>query len=801
MKCILPPQTRHVLFATATLLLSGCADDPRQILDDMGRAYRTADRYSDDARVTVRQTHGDSSTEATSPYRVAFVRPDKIRIEAYDARVVADGTTLHAAVGTVPGQVLVDPVQSPLALDQLFSDDALRSTLAEGEGGCPTQLPLLLADDTLELILAASESPPRIVGTETVDGHECSHLEITKPDGVLGLWIDRESKLLRKMRVPTAAYAAGLSQEAGAPVGVSVEVEFTNASFEADVPAEAFTFDVPAGAAKVARLEPLERPEPLHPRIGTKAELPPLETVDGLPLTRESLGDATLVLDFFFAGCGPAARSLPQVATGIADFAAAHARDHGGARPAVKHIAVSLDPDDEPLPAIRKKLAEFGGVGTLALDPQGVSPQALGLESFPATVIITGDGRIADIIVGDHSRIAADVVETLAAVERGADPKPLVRTRHERRVREYRRDLDRAAGGVTRLPEQVIAPRRQPVRFKLERAWRADGVALPGNVVCLDAAQDAAAPRIVALDGWRTVVELDAQGAERGRHELDLPADAGVGFLRTAPGKDGGRWWLAGRRGGQHVFVFDDAWRLHATYPEPGGTVHEGISDAEMADLDGDGTPEIVVGYLGTVGVQVATLAGERLWRDRSATPVVDVAVGDPAAGGTAHEVLVVTGDGRIVRASGDAQSEAASRPPSEPALVSLTAGPVADAGGWALVGIASERLGSQVAVGIDPSTLTRSWQLPLGDGVHRDGPIESVAWADLLGTSRRQWLIAAPDGSVAVAWADGRVVDRYQHGKPLVGIGGYRHGERGHIVLATREGLEAFTVTDVALD
>jgi outer membrane lipoprotein-sorting protein len=267
MKCILPPQTRHVLFATATLLLSGCADDPRQILDDMGRAYRTADRYSDDARVTVRQTHGDSSTEATSPYRVAFVRPDKIRIEAYDARVVADGAMLHAAVGTVPGQVLVDPVQSPLALDQLFSDDALRSTLAEGEGGCPTQLPLLLADDTLELILAASEAPPRIVGTETVDGHACSHLEITKPDGVLGLWIDRKSKLLRKMRVPTAAYAAGLSQEAGAPVGVSVEVEFTNASFEADVPAEAFSFDVPAGAAKVARLEPLERPEPLHPRI------------------------------------------------------------------------------------------------------------------------------------------------------------------------------------------------------------------------------------------------------------------------------------------------------------------------------------------------------------------------------------------------------------------------------------------------------------------------------------------------------------------------------------------------------
>lgn len=790
-----------ILIATVTLVLSGCGADPRRILDDMARAYRVAPRYSDDARVTVRQTHGESSTEATHPFRVAFVRPNRIRIEAYDARAVADGTTLHAAVGTVPGQVLAEPVESPLALDQIFQDDALRATLAEGEAGCPTQLPLLLADDTLDLILADAPEPPRIVGTDTVDGHACTHLEITKPDGTLGLWIDRDSKLLRRMRVPTAAYAAGLSRQAGSPVGISVVVDFTDASFEADVPDEAFAFDVPAGAARVARLEPLEPPQPLHPRVGTKADLPALETIDGLPLAPESPGGGTVVLDYFFDGCGPASRSLPQVAAGIAEFAAGHARDHDGTDPAVRHLAVSLDPDDVPPAAIRKRLAEFGGVGVIARDPQGVSAQALGLESFPVTVIVAGDGRIADVIVGDHPRIAADVAETLAAVAQGQDVASLVRRRHERRLGDYRRDLDRAAGGAMRLPEQVIAPRRQPVRFKLERAWRAGGVSLPGNLVCLDAMADASAPRIVALDGWRTVVELDANGAERGRHELSLPADAGVGFLRTAPGAEGRRWWLAGRRGGQHVYVFDDDWRLHATYPEPGGAVHDGISDAELADLDGDAVPELVVGYLGSVGVQAASLAGERLWRNRSVTPVVDVAVGPPAAAGARREVLAVDGAGRVARAAAESQAGAGTALDSAPPLISLAAGPVAADGGWALLGIASERLGSQVAIGIDPATLTRAWTLPLADGVHRDGPIEPVAWADLLGTARRQWLIAAPDGSVTVAWADGRLVDRYQHGRPLVGLGGYRHDGRGHVVLASRDGLEAYVVTDVALD
>lgn len=801
MNTIASPSLPRCCVAVVALLLGGCGEDPQALLEAMGRAYRSAPRYADDARVTVRQTRGDVSTDATYPFRVAFARPDRIRIEAYDARLVADGTTLYGAVGNVPGQVLVEQVQSPLAMDQVFADEVIRATLAEGEAGCPTQLPLLLADDTVDLILAEATGPPRIAGTETVDGHACAHVEITKPDGVLGLWIDRDSKLLRRMRVPTAAYAADLTRQAGTPVGIAVDVEFTAAAFDGELPADAFAFAIPAGAAEVDRLTPPAPPESVHPSVGSNAALPPLDAVDGTTITRESLGDSMLVIDFFFEGCGPAARSLPQVAAGVATFSADHARRHGGTAPALKHVAVSLDPDDVATASVRKKLAEFGGVGTLVRDPQGVSAQAFGLQSFPATVILTGDGRVADVIVGDHGRIAADVVETLTTISRGADPASLVRGRHARRINDYRRSLDRAATGATRLPEQVIAPRKPPVRFTLERLWRAAGVALPGNVVCLDASHGVTEPRVLALDGWRTVAELDHRGEERGRHELDLPADAGVGFLRTATGRDGNRWWAAGRKGAQQVFVFDDAWRLRTAYPETGGAVHDGISDAELADLDGDGVLELVVGYLGSVGVQAASLQGARLWRDRSSTPVVDIAVGPPRADG-GRDVLAVGGDGRIGRVDGKDRGDIAdeSTTSADP-VVSLVGGPVASDASWSLLAIASPRLGRQIATGIDPETLAASWTLPLGDGVHRDGPIDPLAWADLLGTPRRQWLIAAPDGCVTVAWADGRVVDGFCHGRPIVGIGGYRHDGRGHIVLATRDGLECFAVDDVALD
>lgn len=787
--------SRWLPVAVLAVAVTGCGNDPRGLLRDMAAAYRAADHYADEARVIVRHTQGGQSTESVQPFRVAFSRPDRLRIDAYDARVVADGSRLFAASGGVPGQVLVDDIRSPLDMDQLFADDVLQGTLTQGEAGCPPQVPLLLADDTLEVILADATGPPRTVGVETVDGRSCQRIAVPKPDGVLEVWVDRELKLLRRMRVPTSAYADEASREAGVPVGISVDVEFTNAAFT-EAPTEAFVFEVPATAIEVAKLEPLNRPQAAHPRLGSKAGLPPLATADGVTADAAATGEGPIVLDFFFAGCGPASRTLPAVATGITAFVATHAAQHGGERPALRHLAVSLDPDDVPTSEVRRSLAEFGGVGTLVRDPQAIAAQALGLETFPATVIVSGDGDVADVIVGDGPQIAGDVTETLAALARGQPTAGLVRGRHRRRIDDYRRTLASAAGGVDeRLAEAVIAPPRQPARFKLVPAWRAS-VALPGNVVCLDAASGAAEPRIVVLDGWRTVVEFDAAGTERGRKELDLPADAGLAFLRTEVAADGRRWWLGGRRGGRRVFVFDDAWRLHASIPATGEA--DTVADAVLADLGGDGEPDVIVAYSGTTGLEATTLGGERIWQDGEIGALTCMAVGPSVAAGGERIVIGCTAEGRWKRARQPDEVTAAA---GGPAFAALAAGPVAVNGGWSIIGTCPAHQAKGLAAGIDPDTLDLMWRLPLAAGGHRDGPLEPMAWADLLGTPRRQWLIAGPDGSVTAAWADGRVVDRYFHGRPLVGLGGYRHGNRGHVVIATRQGVEAFLVDDIALD
>ena len=217
------------------------------------------------------------------------------------------------------------------------------------------------------------------------------------------------------------------------------------------------------------------------------------------------------------------------------------------------------------------------------------------------------------------------------------------------------------------------------------------------------------------------------------------------------------------------------------------------VAAACLHHLDDDGRPEIVVGFAAAGGLEALSLDGRRLWRNDEIGALRDVAA--DGGGGLA----CVDGDGRIVGVSPAGKANSPQRV-SDRQLQSLVTGPVASGGGWAAVAIAEAGPAKHEAVGLDPAW-GESWTLPLGDGVHRDGPIEPVAWADLLGTLRRQWLIAAADGTVTVAWADGRVVDRYQHGKPLVGIGGYRHDGVGHIVIATRDGLESYRVEDVALD
>jgi outer membrane lipoprotein-sorting protein len=777
---------------------AGCSHRADDILERMASAYRSADRYLDDGVVTFHYTRGDSVVDRAVPFRVAFERPDRLRLDCYDASVVTDGTTLRAAVGAVPGQVLAAAVRSPLSLDQLFEDEALQRAITEGDAGCPIQLPLLLADDTLELVRTEALAPPRIGGVDAIEGKACDRIEIDKPDGTLMLWIDRANGILRRLSLPTGVYARVISEQEGQVTGASVRVEFRGASFEAAVPDEAFQFDLPEGARLVETLEPVSPPEPPPATVGRPCPAIVLTATDGSRISRETLAGSLAVLEFVFRGCGPCRQSIPAVRRAVADL-----REAGQT---VAHHIVSIDEEDVSDEAIRGWLTEVGGEdGPFARDPRNVAARDLGIGGFPGLAVIGSDGSVADVRWGWHPQLEQDLLDVARADREGLPVREIVERRFEARLAEYERSLEAASStGRQSLPPQVIAPRRQPDRLRLVRAWQARGVSMPGAVVRVDGIDGVGAEPegLVVLDGWRTVVTLGLDGVERSRHELDLPRDTVVGTLRSAIGRNGDRTWAGWSTGSPRVFLFDDSWRRTASYPSE-AVVAGGVADVEVCDLDADGTPEVIVASFGG-GVEAARLSGETLWRNGSIGTVIDLTPGPPDATGR-RGLSCVDARGRIVRIAADGVAE-------EPVEVggfrirSLAVAPVGapeEIGGsptWAMLGIAGGAVGRNTLVGIGPS-LTDDWHLPLPDGIHRDGPVEPIAWGDLLGTPRRQWIVVATDGSVVLAWADGRIVDRYQHGEPITGVAGYRSGGEGFILVATPTRLESLRLDDIALD
>jgi hypothetical protein len=150
----------------------------------------------------------------------------------------------------------------------------------------------------------------------------------------------------------------------------------------------------------------------------------------------------------------------------------------------------------------------------------------------------------------------------------------------------------------------------------------------------------------LVVDGWNSVVEVQADGAVAARHELPLPSDGVVSALRTATDKQGKRYYAAFLTAQQQFHVFDGDWKPLLSFPAAGDAKHEGIGDVQFADLDGNGTLEMAVGYWGDVGLQYVTLDGKRTWTDRTLQYVLRLAT--TGADGNQRRLLAANSHGTV---------------------------------------------------------------------------------------------------------------------------------------------------------
>ena len=185
----------------------------REVLSRMVETYRKASSYADAGTVhLLAEGGGKKVIDESANFAITLVRPNQVRLQVYMATVVCDGKKLYAAIGELPGQVLVKDAPKRLTLKTLFADRILASALTQGIAGAMPQVMLLLADDPLKALLHDADEPA-LSEPGQIGDRGCYRVQIKRPDGTATFWIDQESFVLRRVVLPTDQIRQDISEQ------------------------------------------------------------------------------------------------------------------------------------------------------------------------------------------------------------------------------------------------------------------------------------------------------------------------------------------------------------------------------------------------------------------------------------------------------------------------------------------------------------------------------------------------------------------------------------------------------------
>ncbi|MHB1033358.1 MAG: redoxin domain-containing protein [Pirellulales bacterium] len=748
-----------------------------ELLHAMAAAYQKADSYADSGKIRIRFKQGDQGIVDDRDFSVSFVRPNKLRMHVYQGIVISDGKTFHASIGSeeFKDEILTAPAPAKLSLPFIYRDEMLAQA-TQGPADRSLQLALLLADDTLQAILDGGEKPV-LLAPRKIDDKMYQGVQIKRPDGTLTFWIDKETKVLRQVEFPTGELMKQFTPEQKVS-GLSVTGDFEGAQLGGKVKDLAFQFEAPAGAKLVKRLIPLP-PTPSE-LLGKAVPNFSFTSLDGKKVTAQSLAGKVAVVDFWATWCEPCRQVLPNLQKVYEKY-----KDNDK----VAILAVSIDePDikDDQLQAVFK---ELGVQIAMARDTSKQAATVFKVTPIPDLFIIGPDGKVQDDQLGLNPRMPEELPEKIEKLLAGGELYQETLRHHQDQVREAERAMaiPPEDGAGEPIPPAVIAKASQPKSLKMSRLWNCGELKSPGNILVVETGEKPA--KILVHDGWKAVAELGPSGKVAARHELALPENSVVTYLRTASDKEGRTFYAASAGAQQQLHLFDDTWKLLVSYPPEGK--HDGIADVAIGDLDGDGKPELGVGYLGVVGVQGVSLEGKRLWANRTLSNVFRLAITGPDPQGR-RRLLCTNGRGTLVPIDDKGVGGDEITVPNR-FLHTIVAADLDGDGKPEYCAIAGTALGADTAIGLDIQG-KELWNYPLPIGVHQQ-PVERIIAGKLLDGAAGQWVLPGADGSIHIVAADGKPIDQFNYGVALTGVGVAQLDGKPALLVSTAKGVEALRV------
>ena len=757
---------------------SPTAGSASKLLEEVADAYAKARTYQDAGELYIEtEQKGRKHRFEPQPFFLAFERPNRFRVEVANAKGVSDGKLMRAMVNNID-QILTLPAPPELQINHLLSEPVLADAMSAGlEFALPT-LRLLVGDkdlpgfrpkDNLSLLSSAK------LGDET-----CARVEATTAAGKTIYWIDPQTKLLKRIEFATDAI---IKKQGGQIQSLKIWADLKGARFNGEIESKAFEFEAPPNAALVKRFVPPLAAAPsslLGQQIG---EFSFDDLQQSGTLNRASLDGKVVVLDFWATWCGPCFEGLPFLQKVYDQY-----KDNDK----VVILAVNTDDASASDDDVKKSFADAKLHVPIVRDRNKQFAQVFGVEVLPTLVVLDAKGTIQHVHLGLDEELDKKLPEIIDQLLAGKELAKETMETHEAARRKYEQDLNDALIGTTstvEVPEAKIAQQSQPSKLKLEQLWKTQDITFPGNLMVVEQPGDQA--NIYVISGSREIRQLAADGTMIQRYDLDLPKEIGVSWLRTAVDASGSRYFAAFASTQQRLYLFDQTWKQLLAYPD---SDHAGIADVQLADLKGDGQPEIVVGYWGVVGVQAASFTGERTWSNRQLENVSRLAVSDPADDGRRF-ILGVNGRDFITPIDYDGKAQPEIRVPGQ-ALYALYTADLNGTPPLEMCALSSSQIGILTAIGLNASGDTL-WNYPLPNGIHNQ-PVELVTPGRLPandGGTQGVWLLTGLDGSVHILSADGHLIDQFNYGDELTGIATAMIEGTPALVIATAKEVTAWRV------
>jgi hypothetical protein len=779
-------------------------DDPRKILENVVKSYKNAKSYADQGYFEF--VYKDEMNEQKTIHQLCsfvFQKPNQMRMEMNIGKMVSDGKFLFAHAGSSKfyNQIVEKHAPKEMSIKELYGDMILAQMMQIDVPPevifLPPQIVLLFAQNPL-LTLVPDDSNVQLRLPEYLlsDDHRrvfpCDRIDVAhKLTGKRTYWIERETNTLLRMEISVDRISSNQKIKP-----VSIKFELVNALLDPDpMPITTFEMQKPTFSATVSELLP---PEMFL--LGRRPKN--LTCLDknhkSVVMNNVEQKEVSVILLFV---SDPQAAQICRTAAEILQNVATHYANNKK----VSIFLVSVDTSNIADNTIADALKQWGVTLPFFRQSDQALMQELNLTEAPTFLIFGREGNLQ--LVNTDVLPVENITTIVDSALAGNEPQIQIRTLFNEQIAIFKEMIDNAVRYDTFYTESTVTEIAEPTlpqTFHLKKLWERTDYFLPGNPHTVE-------QYLFIPHDFQKISAVSEEGKDLALEENQpatitpqgISSEMPLHFLRSAKifQNNKNKWYLTVTGINQkRLFILDGDMNTAASWPADSEIGKYEIAAVQMADLNNDGIPEIVVGCRlpsDETGRLVAIdITGKKLWEVKSSEPdQVAIVFRDKTPfiwtierGYESTDFAEFNAEGVEVRKWS---------PESRECLLWKLFADDLDGDGNSEVLAALADSGQIFVAGVNTRPMAGNnsqnpiilWQNQISPGSPGVESFDFVTTGDLLGDNMsKEWCVAAADSTISFFDKSGKLLDKFVAGKLLSGMATARWNNSPVLILTTNE-------------